>query len=219
MDQPIKVIIADDHPMVREGLRAVLSRSGDISIVAEASGGEEFLRLAAAVPADVYVLDMAMPGLNGIDAAIRLRKICPKARVIFLTMHGEGVLVERAFKTGARGYVLKENAGEDISRAIKEVHKGGYYAASGISGFLINGLVSGKKRELGDLVGWQALSNREKEVIALIVEGLSDKAIAGRLDISLNTVHSHRTKAMRKLGVHKQTELVRLALSQAIVIP
>jgi DNA-binding NarL/FixJ family response regulator len=216
MEQPIKVIIADDHAMVREGLRAVLARSSDISLVGEACGGEEFLRLAEAVPADVYVLDMAMPGLNGIEAAVRLRKVRPKARLIFLTMHSEGALVERAFKAGAKGYVLKESAGEDIARAIRAVHQGGHYVASGISGFLVSGLIGGKKRKAAG--GWQSLTNREKEVITLIVEGLSDKTIAGRLNVSLNTVHSHRTKAMRKLGAHKQTELVRLALSQGIVL-
>ena len=215
---PIKVMIADDHAIVREGIRALLSKwSREIVVSGEAADGKGLLELARKSPADVYVLDIAMPGLNGMETAARLLRLDKDARIIYLSMYNDRPTVQKALEAGARGYLLKENAGEDIVKAIRAVYGGGYYLSAPLSG-LMQELLSparggGLKAEPSS-----RLTPKEREIIQLIAEGLADKEISRRLHISGNTVHAHRNNISRKLDIHKQTDLVRYAIKEKIVI-
>ena len=215
---PIRVMIADDHAIVREGLRALLEkRVKEMVIVGEASDGKELLELARKKPADVYVLDIAMPGLNGIETAARLLRLDKDARVIYLSMYNDRPTVQKALEAGAHGYLLKENAGEDIAKAIRAVHGGGYYLSAALSGFMLDRLHAAPRAGLkGD--SSCRLTPKEREIIQLIAEGLADKDISRRLNISGNTVHAHRNNISRKLDIHKQTDLVRYAIKEKIVV-
>jgi two-component system NarL family response regulator len=215
---PIKVMIADDHVIVREGIRALLSKwTRELAIIGEASDGKGLLELARKKPADVYVLDIAMPGLNGIETAARLLRLDKNAKIIYLSMYNDKPTVQKALEAGAHGYLLKENAGEDIVKAIRAVHGGGYYVSAALSGFMLDRL----HRAPGPgLKGEPAsrLTPKEREIIQLIAEGLADKEISRRLHISGNTVHAHRNNISRKLDIHKQTDLVRYAIKEKIAV-
>lgn len=212
----IEVILADDHYVVREGIKAVVARKGkDIKIIGEASNGEEVLKMAKNKPADVYILDIAMPVLNGIETTGKLRKIYKNCKIIILSMYDDRSLVERALKYGACGYMVKETATEEIIRAIREVYEGKYFLSPQISKFVINGFLGEKYKYRWDKKRTD-LSKREREILQLIVEGFTSKEIAMKLSISLYTVHIHRRNIMQKLGIHKQAYLIRYALKEKI---
>ncbi len=215
---PIKVMIADDHAIVREGIRALLAKwSREITIAGEAADGKSLLELARKTPADVYVLDIAMPGLNGIETAARLLLLDKKAKIIFLSMYNDKPTVQKALGAGAQGYLLKENAGEDILKAIRTVYGGGYYLSYPLSAFMAELLrpvpLAGLKSQSSS-----RLTPKEREIVQLIAEGLADKEISRRLRISGNTVHAHRNNISRKLDIHKQTDLVRYAIKEKIAV-
>ena len=213
---PIRVILADDHPVVRDGLRAVIEhRCRDIKVTGEAGDGREVLALAEAHPADVYVLDISMPELNGIEAAARLLERDRRAKVIILSIHDSRAFVEKALHSGARGYVLKESATEEVIHAIREVHAGQYYLSPAISKHVVDGFLSNTHRATAARPEAD-LTTREREVLQLIAEGLTSKDIAVKLDLAVNTVHVHRTNIMRKLDIHTQAELIRYALREGI---
>ena len=210
----IRVFLADDHPVVREGIKAVIQKEGaDIEVVEEAADGKEVLEKAGKQPIDIYILDVAMPSLNGIETAERLKKKDPGAKVIMLSFHDEKSFIEKALETGARGYILKESAIEEIVQAIREVSEGGYFLSRGISKYLVKAFLDKrhqhKKRK-------NILTGREREILQLIGEGFTDKDIAKRLCRSFNTVHVHRKNIMVKLDMHTQAELIRYALKEGI---
>lgn len=211
----IRVILADDHVMIREGICAVLARSSSlIKVIGEFSRGREAIAAAKKKEADIYILDISMPILNGIEAAVKILKIDSKAKIIFLSMHDDRNLVERALAVGAKGYLLKESAAEEIIKAIEEVYLGRFFLTPKISGFVVKGFLD--KNERKSFLRTDRLTSREREVLQLIAEGLSNKQIAKALTISLNTAHAHRKKIMAKLNVHKQAELIRIALKEKI---
>lgn len=211
----IRVALADDHAVVRDGIRSIIEKRGDaIRVVAEASDGEEILRIAEEKPVDVYLLDIAMPRLSGIDTIERLIKIQPHARIIILSMYQDKILVERAFANGARGYLLKESATGEIIAAIREVHQGRYYLSPRISGFLVEGFLNPKNQD-GEKLDAE-LTNRQRQVLQLIADGMTEKEIAGELNISANTVHVHKNTIMKKLGVHTTAALVKQAIKMGI---
>jgi len=213
---PVKVIIADDHAIVREGLRALLEKFGrEIIISGEASDGKELLELARRKPADVYVIDLAMPRLNGIEAVSRLLQLDGGARVICLSMYNDRPTVQKALEAGARGYLVKEKTAEDIVEAIQTVARGGYYLTASVSAFMPGAGPALRGAGNGDS---GRLTPTEREIIQLIVEGLADKEISRRLAISRNTVHAHRNNIARKLDIHKQTDLVRFAIKEKIAL-
>lgn len=215
---PIRVMIADDHAVVREGIRALLARwSREITIAGEASDGKELLELARKKPADVYVLDIAMAGFNGIETAARLTRLDKNAKIIYLSMYNDRPTVQKALEAGAHGYLLKENAGEDIVKAVRAVYGGGYYLSAALSGFMLERLHAPFGTGLKGGVS-SRLTPKEREIIQLIAEGLADKEISRRLHISGNTVHAHRNNISRKLDIHKQTDLVRYAIKEKIVV-
>lgn len=212
----IKIAIADDHAVVRDGIKAVLERSSDfIKVVAEAENGKEILDLAAASPADIYIIDISMPVLNGIETTERLLKMDPKNKVIMLSMHDDRISVEKALKAGARGFIVKVSTSEEIVKAIQEVSEGRFYLCSKVSKYVVQGF-------LGQMAPAESprksihLTPKEKEVLQLIAEGFSSKEIAKELKLSLNTVHVHRNNMMRKLDIHKQADLIRYALKEGI---
>lgn len=210
----IKVILADDHSIVRDGIKAVVDKWGDnIQIIGEAANGHEVLSLAAAKPADVYVLDISMPLLNGIETTCRLLSKSPDAKVIMLSMHDDRTFVERALRNGARGYILKETAPEEIVTGIREVHMGRYYLSPKISSYLVEDFL-GKDPEKH--TGTE-LSSRERGVLQLIAEGFTSKEIADKLELSIHTIHVHKNNIMKKLNIHRQADLIKYALKEGII--
>jgi DNA-binding NarL/FixJ family response regulator len=213
----IEVILADDHAVVIDGIKAVVDRKGqDIKIIGEAMNGKEVLEIAKNSPADVYVLDVAMPILNGIETTERLRKMDQKCKIIILSMYDDRTFVEKALGYGANGYILKETATEEIIRAIREVYMDQYYLSPKISKFVVKGFLDKQyhdeqKKQEG------ALTKREREILQLIAEGFTNKEIAKQLDLSLNTVHVHRNHIMKKLDIHKNADLVRYAIKEGII--
>lgn len=212
----IEVVIADDHAVVRDGIKAVVERMAkDIKVIAEAANGNEVLEMAKKRKADVYVIDIAMPILNGIETADRLIKMDKTNRVIILSMHDNRTFVEKALKCGAKGYILKENAAEEIVCAIREVHMDRLFLSPKISKFIIRGSL-GKRGHYKRYEKVVELTRRERQTLQLITEGFTSKKAAGQLNLSLNTVRVHRKNIMRKLDIHNQAGLVRYALKESI---
>jgi DNA-binding NarL/FixJ family response regulator len=212
----ITVFLADDHAVVREGIRAVLEKkANDITVVGEASNGNQALEFAKHNHADVYILDIAMPVLNGMETARRLLKKARKRRVILLSMHDNRTFVEQALETGVSGYVLKESASDEVINAIREVNEGRYYLTPKISKYLVQGFL-GKSYKAKTIKKAMKLTPREREVLQLISEGFTNKDIARKLNRSVNTIHIHRNNVMQKLDIHNQADLVRYALKEGI---
>lgn len=209
----IKIIIADDHALVRQGVRMMLqTATSEFKIIGEASTGKELLELAKTTPADVYIVDISMPVLNGIEAINKLLRLDRKAKVLVLSMYDDRVSVERAVKAGASGFVVKVSRAEELIEAVREVAAGHFYFGGQISKYLVQGFLGKKVPRRKEA----HLTNKEKEVLQLIAEGYSSKQIAQYFTLSLNTVHVHRNNIMRKLGLHKQADLVRYALKEGI---
>jgi DNA-binding NarL/FixJ family response regulator len=215
----IRVFLVDDHPVVREGLRSALeAKSTDIRVVGEASDGLAALETAGEIGVDVYVLDISMPGLNGIETTRRLLKKNPRTKVVILSVHDSRSIVEKAFLNGAHAYLLKENATAELRQAIHEVSQGRYYVSPAISGFIVRGFLGSqaRPRSRDELRAPSVLTPREREILQLIAEGLTAKEIAVKLGFSLNTALVHRKNIMRKLDIHKQAELIRYAIKEGI---
>lgn len=210
------MIIGDDHNIVREGIKEVIERKAkDIKVIGEASNGNEILNLAKTKPADVYIIDITMPILNGIETTDRLVRMNPKSKIIILSMHNSRSLIEKAFKYGAKGYILKESGVEEVIHAIREVYMNRFFLSSKISKFMVHSFLGKKHSSKADKISGQ-LTRREREILQLIGEGFCDKEIATKLNVSLHTAHAHRKSIMRKLDIHKQAELIRYALKEGI---
>lgn len=215
----IRVHIADDHAVVIEGLKAVLKRTApDITVSGEARDGRKALVLARQSPADVYVFDISMPVLNGLEAMERLLVSDGSAKVIMLSMHEDRPTIEKALRSGARGYLVKESAAGEIARALRVVHRGDRYLSPSVSDLLeAPSLRSPRKR--ANPCEWSLLTGKETDVVRLIAEGLGNKQIAARLSVSTSTVKVHRRNISRKLDIHKQTDLVRYAIREGLCRP
>jgi DNA-binding NarL/FixJ family response regulator len=212
----IRVLIADDHPIVRDGLRFSLKRWGrDIEIAAEASDGMEVLKLAKKQPIDVFIIDVAMPLLNGLDTTRALLREQPTAKVMILSFHTSRSIVEEAMRAGARGYLTKETASQHIVEAVREIAAGRFYLSPDVAHFMVELAAKGRGSRMDGRPG--ALTIQERRVLQLIAEGKTSKEIASLLSLATNTVHAHRKNLMAKLDVHKQTDLVRLALREGII--
>ncbi len=211
----ICVLIADDHPLVRDGLRLSIERSGkNIQIAAEAADGLEVLQMAPIQPIDIFILDITMPRLNGIDVVRELIRKNPAAKIIMLSLHNSKAFVEKAIEAGAKGYLTKESASRKIVEAICEVHAGHFYLSPDVSGLVV-------QKALGSIRGTRpaaksVLTAQERKVLQLIAESRTTKEIACELGLAVNTIHSHRKNLMNKLNIHKETELVRFALREGI---
>jgi DNA-binding NarL/FixJ family response regulator len=210
-----RVVLADDHAVMRQGLRALLERH-DFAVVAEAADGPAAVAAARELRPDVAVLDVAMPGLSGVEAAREIARAAPATRVILLTALPGGDFVGPALRAGVRGFVMKLQGIEELVRAIREVLAGGMYVSPGFSSAVLAAV-----RAHGGPPGLPgpALSAREREVVRLVAEGHSTKQIAARLGISAKTVEFHRGRAMRKLALHDTAGLVRFAIREGLITP
>jgi DNA-binding NarL/FixJ family response regulator len=206
---PTRVILADDHVLVRQGLKSLLEREG-IQVLGEASDGQEAINLAAKHTPDVAILDIGMPILNGLDAAREVRKASPKTKSILLTRHDEDQYVTEALRAGVKGYVLKHQVAHDLVHAIHQVCRGGVYLSPSISRAVADAYLS--KTEASP----DPLSARERQVIQLIVEGKSTREIAMLLGICVKTAESHRARLMHKLDIHETASLVRYAIRRGL---
>ena len=214
---PIRVFIADDHPVVRDGLRLTIERGGkDIVVVGEASDGMELLKTARTMHVDVYILDITMPNMNGIETARELLKRSPAAKVVMLSLHDTKAMVEEALAAGARGYLTKEMATRNVVEAVTEVHAGRCYLCPKIAHFVMEAGLLGKKAPRRRGAGPVALTGQERKVLQLIAEGHSNKEVAAHMDLSVNTIHVHRNNVMAKLSIHKHAALVRYAIKAGI---
>ena len=213
----IRVIIADDHPLVRDGLRFSIERSGQGIVVAgEATHGEEILDMVArGVTADVYIIDVTMPKLNGIETTRELLRRHPKAKVIVLSFHDTRAMVEAALEAGARGYLTKEAASRTVVEAIGKVHGGGVYLSPDVAPFAADRFLS-EAPPVRAPKRTSVMTGRERKVLQMIAEGHTNKEIATELGLATNTIHAHRNNLMAKLNIHKQTELVRYAIKEGI---
>jgi DNA-binding NarL/FixJ family response regulator len=210
----IRLLLADDHTMMRDGLKALLSASPDISIVAEASDGREAVRLGEQLKPDVVLMDIAMPELNGIEATRMLRTRLPDTSVVILSMHSTSEHVFRAFAAGARGYLLKESAGAEAHEAVRTVYAGRRYLSRSIAA-----IESSERFAEAGRGPLESLSAREREVLQLVVEGKSSTEIARRVNLSPKSVETYRSRLMKKLGVHDVPSLVKFALQHGITPP
>jgi two-component system response regulator NreC len=211
-----KLLIADDHGVVRKGLRLLLEQYPEIEVTGEAANGREVVRLASELGPDVILMDVAMPLLNGIEAAEQIRKANGKIGIIMLTMHADEGYVLRALNAGVKGYLLKESAEDDLLRAVRAVSQGKPFFSPAITQTLLEDYMRVLKQEgLSD--SFELLTPREKEVLQLLAEGKSNKEAAAILDVSLYTVESHRTNLMQKLNLHNTAEIVLYAVRKNLV--
>lgn len=209
-----KIVLADDHAIVRTGVRAVLERLGkDMEVSAEVSNGKELVEYAKKHPDEILVVDISMPVMNGIEAVEQIVKRNPEAKIVMLSMYDDRLSVEKSLKAGAKGFIVKVSAADEIVNAIEEVDAGRFYLCSKVSKYIVQGFLGKTAARKRDGTG---LTPKEKEVLQLIAEGCSSKQIAKAFNLSLNTIHVHRNNIMKKLGIHKQTELVRFALKEGI---
>jgi DNA-binding NarL/FixJ family response regulator len=211
--QKIRVVIADDHAILREGVRALLSAAPDIEVVGQAADGREAIEVCRRLDPDVVLMDIAMPGLGGLEAALELRKEGSRARVLVLSQYEDPEYVRRLLKAGVAGYVLKKSAGTDLVGAIRAAHRGGLVLDPEVARTAMAD--SDPTRAGGD--PYEALTDREKQVFRLVAEGRSNKEVAEVLGISVKTAMSHREHMMEKLHLHNRTELVRLALKLGVI--
>jgi RNA polymerase sigma factor (sigma-70 family) len=210
------VLIADDHGVVRKGLRLLLEQYPELEVVGEAANGRDVVRLATELAPEIVLMDVAMPLLNGIDAAEQVRRANPQIGVIMLTMHADEGYVLRALNAGVKGYLLKESAEDDLLRAIRAVSQGKPFFSPAITETLLEDYMRVLKQEgLSDT--FELLTAREKEVLQLLAEGKSNKEVAAILEVSLYTVESHRTNLMQKLNLHNTAEIVLYAVRKNLV--
>ncbi|MDP2166840.1 MAG: response regulator transcription factor [Thermodesulfovibrionales bacterium] len=215
MPEKIRIVIADDHSLVREGIIAILKHgSEDISVVGEASNGKEAIEKAGSLKPDIILMDIAMPGLGGLEATIEIKKTQPDVKVIVLTQYDDKEYVSRFLKAGASGYILKRAVGSDLISAIKAVAQGESYLHPSIAAKVIEGYV-GRRRDVIDT--YELLTDREKQVLKLIAEGYTHKEIARTLNISDKTVIAHQTNISDKLGAHTKAELIKFAITKGII--
>jgi DNA-binding NarL/FixJ family response regulator len=216
MESPIRILIADDHTIVRQGLARLLEDQPGFQVVGEAYDGRMAIEKAAALKPDVVVLDIGMPLLNGIEAARRIRKLLPQTRILILSMYSQEHYVHELLETGISGYLLKESSGRDIIQAIQAAMKGETFLSPSISRVVVDRYLSLRKSSPKE-ERFNQLSNREREIFQMIAEGHAAKAIANLLCVSLSTVKTHRRKIMEKLEVKNTAQMIHLAVSLGLV--
>jgi len=202
-----RVLLADDHKIVRDGLKRILAGTGDLQVAGEAGDGDELLRLVKAGDYDIAVVDMSMPGLSGVALIKRLKEEKPKLRILVLSMHGESQYAARALKAGASGYLNKDSAAEQLVGAIRKIAAGGVHISEAAAASLV----------AAEKAPHEALSDREFEVLRLLVDGLGPTEIGERLHLSVKTVSTHKTRILEKLNLRGTAELVRYALEHKLL--
>lgn len=212
----IRVLIADDHALVREGIAAFLRLCEDIEVVGEASDGIEVIERAHKIKPDIILMDISMPKLGGLEATVELKKADPGIKIIVLTQYGDREYISRFLKAGISGYILKKAVGSDLINAIRAVNRGEFYLFSSIASEVVDGYL-GKNTQTGEEDSYEKLTDREKQVLKLLAEEHNHKEIANLLNISTKTVIAHQTNISEKLEIHSRTALVKFAISKGII--
>ncbi len=209
-----RVMIVDDHAMFREGLKSLIQKQEDLEAIGEAKDGQEAVEMAAELKPDVIVMDIVMPRRNGIEATRAIRKFQPDVCIIALTTHADRQYLQEIFKAGARGYLLKDCAFDELAQAIETALSGQFYVSPTLSTLMVDGWVHEDSKEEREA---DPLSPREREVLQAVAEGLSNKAIAARLYVSIKTVETHRHNIMEKLDLHSIAELTQYAIRKGLI--
>lgn len=207
----MKILVADDHNLVRAGLTALIARLPDMQIVGEAPDGRQALRMVRDLAPDLVLMDIAMPGLNGLEAAERIHGIHPQTKIIILSMHANEEYVAQALKAGASGYLLKDAATTELEMALKSVSMGQFYLSPAISRQVVDNFLRGGP------TGIDVLTPRQREILQLIAEGKSTRDIADTLHLSVKTVETHRAQLMERLDIHDVAGLIRYALKKGLI--
>jgi DNA-binding NarL/FixJ family response regulator len=214
--KPIRILLADDHTVVRKGLRLLLESQPEFQVIADAANGREAVAMAEEHRPDVVVMDVAMPTLNGIEAARQISARLPQTSVVFLSMHADEGYVLRALKAGARAYLLKDSAEQDLINAVKAVREGKAFFSPAISKMLVEDYMRQmQERKVED--SYELLTTREREVLQLLAEGKNNKEVAGVLNLSLYTVETHRSNIFQKLNLHSGAELILYAIRKGVI--
>jgi DNA-binding NarL/FixJ family response regulator len=211
----IKVLLADDHSIVRAGLRRIVEESGDMEVIAEAADGRETIRLVRETSPDVAVIDISMPGLDGLEVVSQLHGDCPDLPILILTMHEEGQYVVRAIQAGAMGYLTKQSAPEQLLNAIRKIHAGSRYLTDGAAETLALRIAKGT----GEQSPLDSLSMRELQVLRRLAMGHTNREIAGAYSISIKTVDTYRARLLKKLNLRNNAELSRFAMQNRLIEP
>jgi DNA-binding NarL/FixJ family response regulator len=211
----IKVLLADDHSIVRAGLRRIVEESDDMEVIAEAADGREAIRLVRKTAPDVAVIDISMPGLDGLEVVSRLRGHCPDLPILILTMHEEGQYVVRAIQAGAMGYMTKQSAPEQLLKAIRKIHAGSRYLTDEAAETLALRIAKGT----GEQSPLDSLSMRELQVLRRLAMGHTNREIAGAYNISIKTVDTYRSRLLKKLNLRNNAELSRFAMQNRLIEP
>jgi two-component system response regulator NreC len=210
MTRKIRILLADDHAVVRQGFKLILNQEPDMEVVGEASEGAETVRLTIELQPQVVIMDIAMPRMNGVEATRRIVENCPDSKILILSMHKDAVYVRETLRAGARGYLLKESIDHDLLRAIRAVAQGDGFLSPEVSTTVLEDY-----QQVAD--PFDQLTAREREVLQLLAEGKVAKEIATALDISVYTVDAHRGRIMKKLSLHSSTEIVRFAMRKGLI--
>jgi two-component system, NarL family, response regulator NreC len=211
-----QVLLADDHTLIRAGLRLVIDQEPEFTVIGEAADGRQAVALAQSLKPDIVVMDIGMPGLNGIEACRQIRESLPDTQVVMLSMHSDEGYVLRALKAGARAYLLKDSAEADLARAIRAASEGKSFFSPAVGKVLLEDYMR-KLQRTGAEDSYELLSPREREILQLVAEGKSSKEIAGLLNLSVHTVETHRARVMQKLNLRGIPELTLYAVRKGII--
>jgi len=213
----LRVVIADDHAILREGLRALLATTDDIEVVGEAADGREAISRVQALRPDIVIMDAAMPGLGGLEATLELRRTHPDVKIVVLTQYEDREYIRRFLQAGVSGYLLKKSAGKELASAIRAAARGGLVLDPEVAKEALREPAPSDGSGSGGSSLYDTLTDREKQVLKLVAEGHSNKEVAELLDISVKTAMSHREHLMEKLGMHSRTELIKFAIREGVI--
>lgn len=212
----VRLLVADDHKIFRQGIKKLLEEEPDLQVVGEAADGREVVKKAAELKPDIILMDIAMANLNGLEATKQIKKVLPESRIIMLTMHKNEEYVLQSFQAGASGYILKEGAVEELVSAIRSIHADKSFLSPTVSKTLVDAYL--RKMETGKTeTPFDLLTDREREVLQLIAEGFTNREVAKQLYISVKTVEAHRAHIMQKLNIHDIAKLVKYAIQKGLV--
>ena len=215
----LQLLLADDHEIVRQGLRAMLDSQRDCKVVGEASDGRQAVAMTKELNPDVVILDIAMPSLNGLEATRQILKMRPHTKVLILTMHESDTVIREVLDAGARGYILKTDAGRDLVTAVDSLRRNKTFFTSRVSQMILDGFLKGDARPQDGPAAGARLTPRQREIVQLLAEGKSSKEVAVALNLSVKTAETHRANIMRKLDCHSVSEVVRYAIRNKIIDP
>ena len=209
----LRIIIAEDHLSVREGFKLIVNSQEDMEVIGEADDGRAAIELARQLEPDIVLMDISMPGLNGLKAAAKLKRIAPDIKILTLTRHTDTAFLQELLQAGVSGYVLKQSASEELLRAIRAVAKGGSYLDPNITGKVFDGYVEKQSKLRGDITG-DFLTTRESEILRYIALGYSNAEIADKMSISVKTVEAHKSNSLKKLNMRSRKDIIRYAILQ-----